>query len=118
MLKTVIGILLVVTGIGDAIKYSIQAHKIAKIKSAKAMSRKFINLALLNDIIRLIYGFILADLFIIICSILALVCMFHLFWMIYQYYPYRMRGCINFKKPSIILYFINSMLPNRIRRKL
>lgn len=118
LLKDLFGILLIFTGIGDAIKYSIQAKRIKKLQSAKAMSRKFINFALVNDFVRLEYGLIIQDLFIISSSILALICMVHLWWEIYWWYPYRMRGCPNFKRPNILFYIINSILPNRIRKRL
>jgi len=118
LLKDVIGGLLVITSIFDALKYSVQARKIQKAKSAKSMSRKFINFALVNDFVKLGYGFIISDLFIISASILALICMLDLWWQIYWWYPYRMRGCVNFKRPNILLYLINSILPNRIRKRL
>lgn len=118
LIKEIFGIALIITSIFDAIKYSIQANKINKVKSAKAMSRKFINFALLNDLIKLGYGFVIWDMYIIWSSVLALFCMIHLWWMIYLWYPYRMRGCNNFKRPNIVLYFINSLLPNSIRKKL
>jgi hypothetical protein len=118
IIKEVVGGLLIVTSIFDAIKYSIQARKIQKEKSAKSMSRKFINFALLNDLIKLLYGFIIFDLFIITSSILSLICMIDLFWQIYIFYPYKYRGLAHFKRPNIILYIINSILPNRIRRRL
>jgi uncharacterized protein with PQ loop repeat len=117
-IKDVMGGLLIVTSIFDALKYSLQARKIQKAKSAKSMSRKFINFALLNDFVKLNYGFIISDIFIISSSILALVCMIDLFYQIYLWYPYRMRGCQHFKKPNILLYLINSILPNRIRKRL
>lgn len=117
-LKDIFGALLILTSIGDAIKYSIQARKIQREKTAKSMSRKFINFALTNNSVKLTYGFIITDWFIIISSILALICMIDLWWQIYWWYPYRMRGCSNFKRPNIILYIINSILPNRIRRRL
>jgi uncharacterized protein with PQ loop repeat len=118
LLKELLGGLLIVTSIFDAIKYSIQARRIQKEKTAKSMSRKFINFALTNDFVKLGYGIVINDLFIILSSILALVCMIDLWWQIYWFYPYKMRGCINFKRPNIILYLINSVLPNRIRRRL
>lgn len=117
-LKDILGGLLIITSIGDAIKYSIQANKIQKAKTAKSMSRKFINFALINDFVKLNYGIIINDLFIVSSSILALICMIHLWWEIYRWYPYRMRGCINFKRPNILLYLINSILPNSIRKRL
>lgn len=118
MLKDVLGGLLILTSIGDALKYSIQANKIKKAGTAKSMSRKFINLALMNDYVKLGYGIAIADYFIVASSILALICMTHLWWTIYWFYPFRMRGCINFRKPNIFYYIINSLIPNRIRRRL
>jgi len=118
LLKEILGGLLIVTSIFDAVKYSIQARRIQKDKTAKSMSRKFINFALINDFVKLGYGIIILDLFIIVSSILALICMIDLWWQIYKFYPYRMRGCVHFKRPNILLYIINSMLPNSIRRKL
>jgi len=117
-LKDILGGLLVITSIFDALKYSIQARKIQRVKSAKSMSRRFINFALINDFVKLGYGFIIRDLFIMISSILALICMIDLWLQIYKYYPYRCRGLSHFKKPNIILYTINSILPNSIRRRL
>jgi hypothetical protein len=118
LIKDILGGLLILTSIGDAIKYTIQANKISRAKTAKSMSRKFINLALLNDFVKLSYGITIKDLFIISSSILALICMIHLFGIIYKFYPYRMRGCSNFKRPNIFLYIINSLIPNRIRKRL
>jgi len=117
-LKEFFGGLLIITSIFDALKYTIQARKIQKEKTAKSMSRKFINFALANDFVKLGYGIVLMDFFIICSSILSLICMMDLWWKIYWFYPYRMRGCYNFKRPSLILYFINSILPNRLRRRL
>lgn len=117
-LKDIFGGLLIVTSIFDAFKYSLQARKIQKEQTAKSMSRKFINFALANDFVKLSYGFVIQDLFIIFSSILALLCMMDLWWQIYWYYPYRMRGCVNFKRPNIILYIINSIVPNKIRKRL
>lgn len=118
LLKEVFGLLLIVTSIFDAIKYSIQALKISRAKSAKLMSRKFINFALVNDFVKFGYGVVISDIFIILSSILALICMVHLWWEIYWWYPYKQRGLHNFKRPNIMLYICNSILPNQIRRRL
>jgi uncharacterized protein with PQ loop repeat len=118
LLKDILGGLLIVTSIFDALKYSLQARKIQKEKTAKSMSRKFINFALTNDFVKLAYGIIICDLFIMASSILALICMVDLWWQIYWFYPYRMRGCQHFKRTNIILYLINSILPNRLRKRL
>jgi hypothetical protein len=118
VLKNVVGILFTLTGILDALKYSIQARRVQKLKSSKEMSRKFINFALLNDFLKLAYGLLLLDIYIIASSILALICMVDLFWQMYLWYPYRKRGLQNFKRPNLILYIINSWLPNRLRKRL
>jgi len=117
-LKQIFGALLIFTSIFDAIKYSLQARKIWKIQSAKAMSRKFINFAIMNDVVKLTYGIIIYDCYIIVSSILALGCMFDLFYTIYLWYPYRHRGLLNFKRPNLLLYTWNSIQPNKIRRRL
>ena len=116
--KELFGGLLIITSIFDAIKYSLQAAKIRHTKTAKSQSRKFINFAILNDIVKLIYGFVIIDWFIIISSILAIGCMLDLWYTTYIFYPYRCRGLMGFKRPNIILYFINSLLPNRLRKRL
>jgi hypothetical protein len=113
------GILLIITGIFDSLKYTWAAKKIRNVGSSKGHSRNFINVAITNDLVRLLYFiFVDRDVYLILVSIIALYCMFDMFFAIYINYPYRMRGCSNFKRPNILLYFINSILPNRIRRKL
>jgi hypothetical protein len=118
ILKDVLGGLLILTSIFDAFKYSLQARKIQKEKTARSMSRKFINFALTNDFVKLSYGITIGDLFIMCSSVLALICMLDLWWQIYLFYPYRMRGCSNFRRPNLLLYTVNSILPNSIRRRL
>ncbi len=118
MLKDFLGGLLIITSIFDGWKYVWNAKSIIKIGTARGHSRKFINAALLNDTIKLLYGILIYDLFIIFSSLFALGTMIYLFWTIYKFYPYRMRGCINFKRPNIILYFLNSITPNKIRKRL
>jgi len=118
MIKDIIGFLLIITSVFDALKYIWNAKAIIRVGTAKGHSRKFINAAILNDITKLTYGIIISDLFIILSSILALITMGYLFYIIYRFYPYKKRGLINFKKPSIFLYFLNSLLPNRIRKRL
>jgi len=117
-LKDIFGGLLIITSIFDAIKYSLQASKIRHTKTAKSQSRKFINFAILNDIVKLVYGFVIWDWFIIISSILAIGCMLDLWYTTYLYYPYKCRGLVGFKRPNIFLYLINSILPNSIRKRL
>jgi hypothetical protein len=116
--RDVFGILFIITGIFDAIKYVWNGKKIQLVGTAKGHSRKFINVAIINDIIRLLYGVVIKDIFIILTAIVALVCMGYLFYQIYKYYPYRMRGCGNFRRPNMFLYTLNSFMPNRIRKRL
>jgi len=118
ILKDILGGLLIITSIFDALKYSLQARRIQKAETAKSMSRKFINFALTNDFVKLSYGVVIQDLFIIFSSILALGCMIDLWWQIYYWYPYKYRGLNGFKRPNILLYLINSILPNSIRKRL
>ena len=118
ILKDIIGAILVITSIFDAWKYVWNAKSIIKIGTARGHSRKFINAAILNDTIKLSYGIVIFDIFIILSSILALGTMSFLFCTIYKYYPYKMRGCSNFKRPSIFLYWLNSWQPNSIRKRL
>lgn len=118
LLKDIVGGILVITSIFDALKYSIQASKIRKMQSAKSQSRRFINWAIVNDVVKFSYGIIIIDLFIVISSILAIICMLDLWFTTYKYYPYRCRGLIGFKKPNILLYLVNSIIPNKIRKRL
>ena len=118
MLKDIFGGLLIISSILDAIKYTLQANKIRHTKNAKSQSRKFINFAIVNDIVKLIYGWLIFDWFIIISSLLAIGCMLDLWYTTYWFYPYRMRGCSNFKRPNLLLYLVNSILPNSIRKRL
>jgi hypothetical protein len=118
VLKDFFGGLLILTSIFDGWKYVWNAKSIIKIGTAKGHSRKFINAAILNDIIKLGYGIVIADIFIICSSIYALGTMIFLFYTIYRYYPYRCRGLDGFKKPNLFLYIINSITPNQIRKRL
>jgi len=117
-LKELIGILLIITSIFDAIKYLWNAMAIVKVGTARGHSRKFINAAIFNDIIKLLYGIIILDLFIILSSLLALITMVYLFYTIYKFYPYYKRGLINFHRPNIFVYIWNSIQPNYWRKHL
>lgn len=118
LVRNIVGGLVFVTGILDAIKYYIQANKIRKLRSARGISRRFINFAILSDLTKIVYSIIIADIYILSISILASVCMFYMFWEIYIYYPYRKRKQKRFKRPNLITYTINSVLPNSIRKRL
>lgn len=117
--KEIAGILFIVWAYIDGFKYWIEGHKIATLKSAKGRSRKFILMALGNDLYRVLYFvFVTTDWYVLISTIIALIFMIYMFFMQYKWYPYRMRGCENFHRPNIFLYTINALLPNRIRKRL
>ena len=118
ILVNVFGLLLIATSILDALKYELEARKIIEAKSAKNRSRKFINWALLNDLIKFGYGVVIFDFYIILTSVLSLITMCRMFYAQYLYYPYRFRGLTNFRRPNIFIYIINSWVPNSIRKRL
>jgi hypothetical protein len=118
MLKECIGILLIITSLFDAWKYIWNAKAILKVRTSKGHSRKFILVALGNDIVKLTYGIVILDLFIIISSILALGTMSYMFYVQYLTYPYRHRNRPNFQRPNLYLYIINSLTPNNLRKHL
>lgn len=118
MLKEIFGTLLIITSLFDAWKYVWNAQAILKAGTSKGHSRKFIMAALGNDIIKLIYGIVILDLFIIISSVFALGTMSYMLYIQYLTYPYLRRGLKNFHKPNIFLYIWNALTPNSIRKKL
>lgn len=118
MIREILGCTLIITGILDAIKYSIQGFKIRDTKTAKAVSRKFGLIALLNGIVRLAYSIAIMDWYILISSLLAVVCQLHLWYMIYLYYPYRGRKLRNFRRPDMVTFIINAIIPNKFRKRL
>jgi hypothetical protein len=118
-IKNLFGFILMIWGYIDAIKYRDQTCKIRQVNTARGNSRKFINKAIGNDLFRLFYFFFVdRNFYVLITSILALICMIELWFTIYWFYPYKCRGLNGFKRPNIMLYFINSALPNRIRKRL
>lgn len=117
-LKEILGGVLILTSIFDAIKYYWDAQKIREVGTARGHSRKFLNAAIINDFIKLLYGIVIMDAFIIISSILALITMIYDFWTVYIFYTYRGRGLNNFRRPGLMLYILNSFLPNKLRRHL
>ena len=118
ILKDSLGIILIFTGILDGWKYIWQAQGVIKARTAKGHSRKFLNAAIGNDLIKMLYAVCIRDIFIFSTSVLALISMCYNYYIVYKFYPYRMRGCSNFRRPNILLFLINSALPNRIRKRL
>jgi hypothetical protein len=118
MLKEIFGYLLILSSLLDAWKYLWQVSAIKKAGVAKGHSRKFLDAALLNHSVKVIYGIVISDIFIIISAILALVTTSYNFYILYLMYPYKNRGLKNFKRPNIFVYLWNSLLPNNIRKHL
>jgi len=117
MIKTILGALVVIFGTFDGIKYYWFAKKIKETKTSCSYSRKGLNVAIANDIIRIIYGIYIIDTYIILSSLFAALTMAYCWYQIYRFYPYKMKRYKN-KRPNIMLYLINSILPNRIRKHL
>lgn len=112
-LVNTLGVCFLITSIFDALKYGWSARKVRLVKSSKGHSRQFINVAILNDIVRLSYGVSIHDWYIVISSALAMYFMLQLFIAIYEFYPYKARNLKNFKRPNIFVYLWNSIIPNR-----
>ena len=103
----------------DCWKYKIISNKISRLKSSREHSRTFLNISIVYRILLLIYSFfILKDWVLIYSCLFALYTLAEAFYYVYYWYPYRMRGCKNFKRPSIWKYFWNSILPNHVRTRL
>jgi len=119
MFNTIAGYVFIAWGIIDAIKYHLQAARIRKVKSGKEHSRMFLNMAIGNDLYRLLYfWFVNKDFYVLATALLAIVFMLEYWWELYLYYPYRNRTKCNFKRPDIFTYIVNSLLPNHLRRHL
>jgi len=117
--NVILSLLFIHAGWIDARKYLIQTKKIKEQNTSKGISRRFTNDALYADFIKLIYVIkIVQDLYIITTTILALTCVGIMWYYQYLTYPFRMRGCPNFKRPSVYSYFINSLLSNETRKRL
>jgi len=112
------GALVAITGWFDAYKYHVSAQVIRKVGLAKGHSRRFINYAIWNDIARIIHCILLPDWWLVISSIIALIFMIEHFYTQYLFYPYKCRGLIGFKRPNLLTYFINSLVSNKIRKRL
>lgn len=119
IVKNIAGAILIFWGYFDGVKYHLQAKAVRKAKSARGNSRMFTNLAIGNDVYRLFYFFFIdRNFYVLLTSIIALIFMLELWYVQYKFYPYKYRGLSSFKRPNIILYIINSWLPNSIRKHL
>lgn len=114
----ILGLIMTFFGVFDAVKYHWNTSKIRKAQSSREHSRMFLNVALFNDFARILYGLCKPDWYVLASALLATVFMLECWWAIYQYYPYRYRNLKNFKRPNVFAYFVNSLLPNSIRKRL
>lgn len=114
----ILGYLLIIFGLLDGTKYISFGHKIRKVKSSKAYSRKGMNFAWINCFVTVLYGVYIMDNYLAWSRIFILLAITYCWVEIYNFYNFRNRGLIHFKKPSIWVYLCNSMLPNRYRRHL
>jgi len=113
------GIGLLIVRFMDGFKYHLESAAMKRAGIAKGRSRKFINYAWLADfymIMYLLHNKI--DWYLLISFIMAIFFMTEYWLALYTLYPYRMRGCANFKRPNVFIYLINSLLPNRLRKRL
>jgi hypothetical protein len=113
------GIGLMIARFYDGYKYYIQSKKIKQLNSAKGHSRDFGNTALAID------GFMLGyfifknfDLYMIVSTIIIILFVIEYWITVYRFYPYRMRGCPNFKRPNAWHYFLNSIQSDKYRKRL
>ena len=113
-----IGGALIISGIYDGYKYHWLAVAIRKAGTAKGQSRKFVNAALVKDIVIFLYMILKFDVYILLMTFVGFVFTIELLITIYYYYPYRLRNLNNFKRPSFLIYFINSCISNKIRKRL
>ena len=103
----------------DGYKYHIEARSLKKAGVAKGRSRKFINYAWTADAYMIVYLIRHAiDWYLLVSFIMAIFFMTEYWISLYKMYPYRMRGCSNFKRPNIFIYLVNSILPNKLRKRL
>lgn len=109
----VFGFLVLVFGILDAYKYRLLTEKVKRYESSRGQSRLATNYAVIYKILLVIWSiFYLKDWVVSLSALLALYTSTELFWNIYVYYPYKHRGLLNFKRPNLIRYIINSFMPN------
>jgi hypothetical protein len=117
-IQLIFSILVLIAGIADALKYKWERDKIIQNKSSENVSRKFAIAAILADLVILAYTFYIKDMPLIIIRFLALYTMTDLYFAVYNYYPYRGRALKNFKRPSILKFTVNAMIPNKFRKRL
>lgn len=111
--------IVLIASIADSYKYKFLSNKISRLKSSREVSRKFINISIFYRVFLLLYSYlILEDWMMIWSCFIALYTLAEAFYYVYLYYPYKNRKKKGFKRPSLKTYAWNSLLPNRIRKRL
>jgi hypothetical protein len=119
-IRNIAGIVLTLLGFLDGYKYRLESLKIRECRTSEGHSRKFINIALSNDLFKLFYFvFIDQNIYVLVSTIFALICMVDMFWAIYLYYSYcTYPKRVTIKRPNLYIYIINSLIFNKYRTKL
>ena len=113
------GISLLFVRFCDGYKYFMQSRKIKKLKTSKGHSRDFGNMALGIDLFMLLYFIIKkSDIYLLISTVIIIIFVVEYWITVYRYYPFRMRGCSNFKRPNVWYYFLNSLQSDKYRKRL
>jgi|SRR3972149_10780079 len=116
---TILGFFVLLSSILDSWKYRLLTKKVQRYKSSRSISRTFTNCAIFHKICLLLWaGLYLKDFTVTASTFFALFTSCELFYWSYIWYPYKQRGLKNFKRPGLIKYIINSLLPNHIRIRL
>lgn len=111
--------LVLISGIMDSWKYKLLSNKISRLKTSREHSRTFLNISIFNRFFLLLYSyFVLNDWVVTWICIIALYTLFEAFYTMFLFYPYRRRGLKNFRRPSLLKYTLNSLIPNQIRKRL
>ena len=113
------GIGLIIARFYDGYKYHKQTQKIKQVKLSRGHSRDFGNIALGVDGYMLLYFIYKTwDICMVISTIIMLLFVGEYWLTVYLHYPYRMRGCPNFKRPNVWQYFLNSIQSDKFRKRL
>jgi len=118
LFQKIIQLAVIIAGVADAYKYMRLRQKIMRTKSSRDVSRMFALIAIICDIIFVAYTLIIRDPFLVFVRGIALYTTIDLYYFIYLFYPFKTRGLPNFKRPSLWTFFVNTLQPNGIRKRL
>lgn len=113
------GFIVLIAGVLDSYKYRLLVKKIKNLKSSNGVSRQFINIAIFHKIVLSIWAvFYLKDYVVALSSLLALYTSLELWYFCWKFFPFLGRGKFGYKKPKVLKYIWNSLLPNKIAGRL